>query len=265
MQFTSPSARHDRGGGRRRSARRRCTATCEQAGLRIVNGTASPRAPTSSSSAPTTRFDYAELRGAVQAALAGADLRRRRARRDLPDARRAVAGHRRGRRRGRGRHRASSRRTSASPTPAICTPRSTGSGPGRALVVGDRLDADLGGRARAGIDGAIVLTGATTARRRGAHRRPIAAPRRAVRPDASLADLVLGRRALAGVSGVCAAVRACASSSTRPPAAAGRWRRCPPSRRAARLGVAFRSSTTTGTRARARARPRRGPARARSS
>ena len=34
-------------------------------------------------------------------------------------------------------------------------------GPGRALVVGDRLDADLGGAAAAGLDGAIVLTGAT--------------------------------------------------------------------------------------------------------
>ena len=37
-------------------------------------------------------------------------------------------------------------------------------GPGRALMVGDRLDADLGGAAAAGIDGAIVLTGVTTAR-----------------------------------------------------------------------------------------------------
>jgi glycerol-1-phosphatase len=35
-------------------------------------------------------------------------------------------------------------------------------GPGRALMVGDRLDADLGGAAAAGIDGAIVLTGVTT-------------------------------------------------------------------------------------------------------
>lgn len=33
---------------------------------------------------------------------------------------------------------------------------------GRALVVGDRLDADLAGAAAAGLDGAIVLTGATT-------------------------------------------------------------------------------------------------------
>ena len=35
-------------------------------------------------------------------------------------------------------------------------------GPGRALMVGDRLDADLAGAAAAGLDGAIVLTGVTT-------------------------------------------------------------------------------------------------------
>lgn len=37
-------------------------------------------------------------------------------------------------------------------------------GPGRALVVGDRLDADLAGAAAAGLDGAVVLTGVTTRR-----------------------------------------------------------------------------------------------------
>ncbi len=35
-------------------------------------------------------------------------------------------------------------------------------GPGRALMVGDRLDSDLAGAAAAGLDGAIVLTGVTT-------------------------------------------------------------------------------------------------------
>ena len=35
-------------------------------------------------------------------------------------------------------------------------------GPGRTLVVGDRLDADLAGAAAAGLDGAIVLTGASS-------------------------------------------------------------------------------------------------------
>jgi len=36
-------------------------------------------------------------------------------------------------------------------------------GPGRALVVGDRLDTDLAGARAAGLDGAIVLSGATSA------------------------------------------------------------------------------------------------------
>ncbi len=36
-------------------------------------------------------------------------------------------------------------------------------GPGRTLVIGDRLDADLHGAAAAGLDGAIVLTGVTSA------------------------------------------------------------------------------------------------------
>lgn len=36
-------------------------------------------------------------------------------------------------------------------------------GPGRTLVIGDRLDADLRGAAAAGLDGAIVLTGVTSA------------------------------------------------------------------------------------------------------
>jgi glycerol 3-phosphatase-2 len=35
-------------------------------------------------------------------------------------------------------------------------------GPGRTLVVGDRLDADIGGGAAAGLEGALVLTGSTT-------------------------------------------------------------------------------------------------------
>jgi glycerol 3-phosphatase-2 len=35
-------------------------------------------------------------------------------------------------------------------------------GEGRALMIGDRLDSDLAGAAAAGLDGAIVLSGATT-------------------------------------------------------------------------------------------------------
>ena len=58
-------------------------------------------------------------------------------------------------------------------------------GPGRALMVGDRLDADLAGAHAAGIDGAIVLTGvATLVAARDADPSPAA-----IAP--TLADLVL--------------------------------------------------------------------------
>ncbi len=45
-------------------------------------------------------------------------------------------------------------------------------GPGKALVVGDRLDSDLDGAAAAGLDGAIVLTGVSTKRDAQAARDP---------------------------------------------------------------------------------------------
>jgi glycerol 3-phosphatase-2 len=64
-----------------------------------------------------------------------------------------------------------------------------GDGPGaRALVVGDRVDADLAGARAAGLDGALVLTGATSAAEApepGGDDGPVA-----VAP--TLADLVLG-------------------------------------------------------------------------
>jgi glycerol-1-phosphatase len=60
-------------------------------------------------------------------------------------------------------------------------------GDGRALVVGDRLDADVAGARAAGLDGAIVLTGATTA---AMAREADPAPAFVA---ATLADLLLGR------------------------------------------------------------------------
>jgi glycerol 3-phosphatase-2 len=59
-------------------------------------------------------------------------------------------------------------------------------GPGRALVVGDRLDADVEGARATGLDGAVVLTGATTAEQAAAADPPPAY----VAP--TLADLLLG-------------------------------------------------------------------------
>ncbi len=58
-------------------------------------------------------------------------------------------------------------------------------GPGRALMVGDRLDTDLGGARAAGLDGAIVLSGATTAEEAAAADPP------PVAIGATLADLLL--------------------------------------------------------------------------
>jgi len=60
-------------------------------------------------------------------------------------------------------------------------------GPGRALMVGDRIDSDLVGAHAAGIDAAIVLTGVTTAAEAAAATDP--AP---VAVAATLGDLVLG-------------------------------------------------------------------------
>lgn len=45
-------------------------------------------------------------------------------------------------------------------------------GPGRTLMIGDRLDSDLGGAAAAGLDGAIVLTGVTSRQEAEAAREP---------------------------------------------------------------------------------------------
>jgi ribonucleotide monophosphatase NagD (HAD superfamily) len=45
-------------------------------------------------------------------------------------------------------------------------------GPGRTLVVGDRIDSDLSGAAAAGLDAAIVLTGVSTRSEAEAAREP---------------------------------------------------------------------------------------------
>ncbi|MDO8210561.1 HAD-IIA family hydrolase [Conexibacter sp. CPCC 206217] len=78
-------------------------------------------------------------------------------------------------------------------------------GPGRALVVGDRLDVDLAGAHAAGLDGAIVLSGATTraeaeaagaasapGERGGTPARPPEQPPRPVAIAHDLAELILG-------------------------------------------------------------------------
>jgi glycerol 3-phosphatase-2 len=73
------------------------------------------------------------------------------------------------------------------PEPALFKTALDRMGPGRALVIGDRLDADLAGAAAAGLDAAIVLTGVTTREQADAAREPMP-----VAISESLGTLVLG-------------------------------------------------------------------------
>jgi glycerol-1-phosphatase len=108
------------------------------------------------------RFDFAELRGAVQAVLRGAEVwcTSRDATFPMPDgpwpatgsvvaAVEAATGV--------------DVRSVGKPEPQLFLTALDRLGDGRALVIGDRLDADVAGARAAGIDGAIVLTGATSA------------------------------------------------------------------------------------------------------
>jgi HAD superfamily hydrolase (TIGR01450 family) len=142
-----------------------------EAGMRIVNAT--ERAPEAEIVvvAGHDAFDFAELRIATQALLAGAEL--------------IVAGRDRiyqgsdGMWPGTGAIVAAleyaTERTAYSvgkPEPGIFNTALDRVGPGRALMVGDRLDSDLGGAAAAGLDAAIVLTGVTTRAQAEAARDP---------------------------------------------------------------------------------------------
>jgi HAD superfamily hydrolase (TIGR01450 family) len=132
------------------------------AGLRILNGSdLADRADVVVLSGHD-RFDFVELKGAVQAALRGADVlcTGRDGTFPMPDgpwpgtgsvvaAVEAATG--------------TSARSVGKPEPQLFLTALDRLGAGRALVVGDRLDADVAGARAAGLDGAIVLTGATTA------------------------------------------------------------------------------------------------------
>jgi HAD superfamily hydrolase (TIGR01450 family) len=132
------------------------------AGLRILNGSdLADRADVVVLSGHEA-FDYAELRDAVQAALRGAEVlcTSRDATFPMPDgpwpgtgsvvaAVEAAVGF--------------SARSLGKPEPQLFLTALDRLGGERALVIGDRLDTDVAGARAAGIDGAIVLTGATTA------------------------------------------------------------------------------------------------------
>ncbi|HEX2087204.1 MAG TPA: HAD-IIA family hydrolase [Solirubrobacteraceae bacterium] len=132
------------------------------AGLRVVNGTAFATRAEVVVVAGHERFDYDELRAATQAVLRGAELigAGRDATFPMPDgpwpasgavlaAVEAATG--------------ATAWTVGKPEPQLFATAIDRLGPGRALVVGDRLDADVAGAAAAGLDAAVVLTGATSA------------------------------------------------------------------------------------------------------
>jgi HAD superfamily hydrolase (TIGR01450 family) len=157
-----------------------------EAGLRILNGTTfAPRADVVVVGGHD-RFDFEELKIATQAVLRGAELigATRDATFPMPDgpwpgtgavlaaieaATRRTAGH-----------------VVGKPQPAMYAAARDRLGPGRMLAVGDRLDADVEGAHRAGLDCALVLTGASTRAEVDA-----ADPRPTYVAD-SLAKLVLG-------------------------------------------------------------------------
>jgi len=131
----------------------------EAAGLRILNDTAFAGRADVVVVAGHERFDYVELREATQAALRGAFVlgAGRDATFPMPDgpwpgsgAILAAVETACGRR----------AETVGKPEAGLLLTALDRLGPGRALMVGDRVDADLGGARAAGIDAAIVLTGA---------------------------------------------------------------------------------------------------------
>jgi glycerol-1-phosphatase len=155
------------------------------AGLKVMNGTDLASRAEVVVVAGTTELVYADLRNAIQAVLRGADLLcgGRDATFPMPDgpwpgAGPVVAAIEAGT--------GATARSVGKPDPQLFLTALDRLGPGRAIVVGDRLDVDAAGARAAGLDSAIVLTGATTADEASA-----ADPAPTHVAD-SLGDLVLG-------------------------------------------------------------------------
>lgn len=132
----------------------------EAAGLRIVNGTTFASRADVVVVAFHKRFHYDELREATQAALRGAFL--------IGSNRDATFPQPDGLWPGSGAVIAAVETACGRTVPTVGKPEPTlvetaldRLGNGRALMIGDRVDADLGAATAAGIDGAIVLTGAS--------------------------------------------------------------------------------------------------------
>jgi HAD superfamily hydrolase (TIGR01450 family) len=132
----------------------------EAAGLRVVNHTAFASRADVVVVAFHPDFDYAELRDATQAAHRGAFL--------IGSNRDATFPSSDGLWPGSGAviaavEYAAGRAVTAigKPEPTLVQTALDRLGPGRAIMIGDRVDADLGAAHNAGIDGAVVLTGAS--------------------------------------------------------------------------------------------------------
>jgi glycerol 3-phosphatase-2 len=132
-----------------------------ESGHRIVNGTDQSAEADVVVIAGHDGFNYDELREATQAALNGAELMA--AGRDRtfpgpdgewPGTGAILAAVEYASRR--------SARVVGKPDPLIFSTALDRLGPGRALMIGDRVESDLAGAAAAGIDAAIVLTGVST-------------------------------------------------------------------------------------------------------
>jgi glycerol-1-phosphatase len=131
------------------------------AGMRIVNGTDRASEAELVVVAGHDDFHFAELRSATQAVLAGAEM--------IATSRDRTFPAEDGLRPGTGAIVAAleyandrEARIVGKPDPQMFHTALDRLGPGRALVVGDRIDSDLSGAAAAGLDAAIVLTGVST-------------------------------------------------------------------------------------------------------
>lgn len=141
------------------------------AGHRIVNHTAAAQSPDIVVAVAHAGFDYAELRAAVRGLLAGAEL--------ICGGRDRIYPASGGPAPGTGAIAAAleyasgvTARAVGKPDPQVFALALDRLGPGRTLVIGDHLTADLAGAAAGGLDAAIVLSGATTIAQARAARDP---------------------------------------------------------------------------------------------
>jgi HAD superfamily hydrolase (TIGR01450 family) len=131
------------------------------AGMRIVNGAEGPIEAELVVLASHDELTFRELRDATQAVLAGGEMIAAGRDRTFPTEQgiwpatgALVAALEYATQR--------TARSVGKPAPDMFEAALDRLGPGRALVVGDRLDSDLAGAAAAGLDGAIVLSGVTS-------------------------------------------------------------------------------------------------------